>query len=71
MGNNIKPRPDESRRGGQNTVVGDTMVKRRHKDREISAIAEIPYFFLSVVGFSRYPAAYAARPWASAWAFVG
>lgn len=50
-----KPRPDESRRGGQNTVVGDTMVKRRHKDRENSAIGEIPYFFLLCWGFSRYP----------------
>lgn len=46
-------------------------VKRRHKDREISAIGEIPYFFLLCVGFSRYPDAYAARPCASACAFVG
>ena len=53
----IKPRPDESRRGGQNTVVGDTMVKRRHKDRENSPIVEIPYFFLLCVGFSLYPEA--------------
>lgn len=30
-------------------------VKRRNKDRENSAIGEIPYFFLFCVGFSRYP----------------
>ena len=50
-----KPRPDESRRGGQNTVVGDTMVKRHGKDREKSRKQEIPYFFFPVVVFSRYP----------------
>ena len=36
-------------------LLGDTMVKRRHKDRENSPIGEIPYFFLLCVGFSRYP----------------
>lgn len=38
-------------------LLGDTMVKRRNKYREKSAIPIIPYFFLSVAGFSRYPEA--------------
>ena len=50
---------------------GRYVVKRHGKDREKSAKAIIPYFFLLCVGFSLYPDAYAARPCASACALVG
>jgi hypothetical protein len=53
----IKLNPARTNPGGAVKIplLGDTMVKRHGKDREISLIVEIPYFFLPCVGFSRYP----------------
>lgn len=49
-----KPHPDFGR-GTSKYRWGDTMVKRRGKDRENSRNGEIPYFFLLCAGFSLYP----------------
>jgi len=65
-----KPRPANRARRSKYRV-GDTWVKRHGKDREFRRNPPIPYFFFDVVGFSLYPAAYAARPWRSACSLVG